>query len=378
MSSPSTPRGPVRVLHLTKGLGPGGAERLLVTFARLADPARVAMQVGYLLPWKDHLVRSLEDAGAPTHCLDGRRAWSLGWLWRLRRLVQEERIQVVHLHSPMVAALARLALRLPGGRRPVVVATEHNMWSSHHALTRWVNCATFRLQSATLAVSEQVLDSMPRWAQRRTEVVIHGSDVRGIAARRSERTAARAELGLADDEVVVVNVANLRGTKDHHTLLRSAALLRERVPTMRFLNVGQGPLAAELERNRDALGLADNFDFLGYQADPIRVLVAGDVFCLSSRFEGLPIASIEAMAAGLPMVVTAVGGMPRVLRHGVEGLLVRPGDPAALADALEEMADAGVRERCGEAASRRAEEFGAERSVERHLALYEDLADCSS
>jgi glycosyltransferase involved in cell wall biosynthesis len=366
-------RGPVRVLQVSKGLGPGGVERLLTTFARLADRDRVAPSFAYLLPWKDHLVPELAALGVPVTCLGGSRDLDLRWGLRLRALVREQEIEVVHVHSPLVAAVARVALRLPGARRPVVVGTEHNLWSSHRRGTRWANRATAGLEAHTIAVSEQVRASMSTRAAAGTEVLLHGADVDAIAGRRDERARARAELGLADDDLVVVTVANLRANKDYPTLLRAGRLLLDRVPGIRFVSVGQGPLADPLRALRDELELGDRFRFLGYREDPTPVLVAGDVFCLSSRYEGLSIALVEAMAAGLPIVATAVGGMLSVVRDDVEGYLVAPGDPEGLARAIAAMADPVRRARFGAAASRRAAAFGAERAVRRQEALYEQL-----
>jgi glycosyltransferase involved in cell wall biosynthesis len=368
-----TAAGPVRVLQLTKGLGPGGVERLLTTFARLADRERVVLSVAYLLPWKDHLVAELEALDVPVTCLRGPRDLDPRWAQRLRHLVRRERIEVVHVHSPLVAAVARVALRAPGVPRPVVVGTEHNLWSSHRRPTRWANRATSGLEAYTIAVSEQVRASMSARAAVATEVLLHGADVEGIAARMGERATAREELGIGHDELVVVTVANLRANKDYPTLLRAARLLIDRVPGIRFLSVGQGPLAEELRALRDELGLADRFSFLGYREDPTPILAAADVFCLSSRYEGLSIALVEAMAASLPIVATAVGGMLSVVRDEVEGYLVAPGDPEALARALASMADPDRRARFGAAASRRAAAFGAERAVRRQEALYEQL-----
>jgi glycosyltransferase involved in cell wall biosynthesis len=364
---------PVRVLALTKGLGPGGAERLLVTFAALGNRRRVELSAAYLLPWKDHLTEPLHDLGVRTTCLDGRRPLDPGWARRLRRLVRDEQIDVVHVHSPLVAAVARVALRTTR-RRPALVGTEHNLWTSHRRPTRWANRVTIGLQDSTLAVSEEVTASMPRRVRARTEVVIHGVDQPAIVGRRDERDAARGELGLRPDDLVVVTVANLRANKDYANLLAAASQLIPRHPTLRFLSVGQGPLQQELAARLDALGLGERFRFLGYQADAVRVLVAADVFCLPSRYEGLPIALLEAMAAGLPVVATAVGGVPSVVTEGVEGRLVPAGDPTALADALEELTDASVRDRFGRAAADRAAAFGAQPAVDRHQDLYEAVS----
>jgi len=366
---------PIRVLWLTKGLGPGGAERLMVSFAALADRERFDLRAAYLLPWKEHLVSGLAQLGVPAICLDGRREVDPRWVYRLVRLVRAARIDLVHGHSPMVAALARPSLRaLPHRDRPALMGTEHNLWSSHHPATRWANRLTLPLEDITIAVSDEVRASMPPRLAERTEVVIHGVDVDAIASRRGERSAARAELGVGHDELLVVTVANLRAQKDYPTMLEAARRLADAGEPVRFMSVGQGPLAVELATERDRLGLGGRFRFLGYREDPVRVLAAADVFCLSSRFEGLPISLLEAMAAGLPVVGTGVGGIASVVTDGREGRLVPPGNPAALAAALAEMREPDVRARYAAAAGERALAFGIDRAVQRQQALYEQLA----
>ncbi|HEU5083069.1 MAG TPA: glycosyltransferase [Acidimicrobiales bacterium] len=363
------------VLWLTKGLGPGGAERLLLSFARNADHERFELHAAYLLPWKDHLVADLEAAGVTTRCLAGSKPWDVRWWWRLRRLAATTGVEVVHHHSPLVAAQSRLVLRtLPRARRPRSVTTEHNVWGSHQRLTRFLNAATIGLDDHVFAVSEQVRGSMSPSVRGRVEVLIHGVDVDAIAARRAERTDARAEYGLGDDDLVVVTVANLRANKDHPTMLRAARHLVDDGVPVTFLAVGQGPLEDELRAMKDHMGLGDRFRFLGYQADPIRVLAAGDVFCLSSRYEGLPIALLEALSLGLPVAATSVGGVPTVITDGVEGRLVPPGDPTALAGAIAELADPELRRRMAVAAASRSREFSVLHAVERQQEVYDELA----
>lgn len=372
MAHMANARDRTRVLWLTKGLGPGGAERLLLSFAEHADHERFDLHAAYLLPWKDHLVGDLEGAGVTTHCLRGARPWDPRWLWRLRRLVRSLEVDVVHHHSPLVAAQARLVLRtLPRARRPRSITTEHNVWSSHQRATRRLNAATIGLDDHVFAVSEQVRDSMSPRIRDRVEVLIHGVDVEGIAARRVERAAARAAHGLGDDDLVVVSVANLRANKDHPTMLRAARRLVDDGVPVTFLAVGQGPLESELRAMHDELDLGDRYRFLGYQPDPVAVLAAGDAFCLSSRYEGLPIALLEALALGLPVVVTSVGGVPAVVTDGVEGRLVEPGDPDALADAIATLADAGVRGRWAAGAASRGAAFGIRHAVERQQEVYD-------
>lgn len=363
--------GRTKVLWLTKGLGPGGAERLLLSFAQNADHDRFELHAAYLLPWKDHLVADLETAGVTVHCVDSAKPWDVRWWWRLRRLIATIGIDVVHLHSPLVAAQARLVLRTLRRRRPRVVTTEHNVWSSHQLATRALNAGTIGLDDHVFAVSDQVRDSMSLRVRDRVEVLIHGVDVDAIASRRQERSAARSEHGLDDDDVVVVTVANLRANKDYPNLLQAARrLVADGVPVT-FLAVGQGPLEDELAAMKDDLGLGHRFRFLGYQADPIRVLAAGDVFCLSSQYEGLPIALLEALAMGLPVVSTEVGGVPAVITDGVEGRLVPAGDAVALAAAIAELADPAVRGRLAGAAASRCADFSIVHAVERQQEIYD-------
>lgn len=342
----------MRVLHLIKGLGPGGAERLVMWLCDARGPD-VDCEVAYLLPGKSHLVGDLEARKVPVHLLGSAGGLrDLRWVVRLVRLVRSRRPDVVHVHSPAVAAIARMALRcLPA--RPVVVSTEHNVWTSFTRLTRIANARTLRLGAAHLAVSDEVRSSMDPTARRRTSVVLHGIPLDAVAAARSRRPSARAELGITD-EVLAMTVANFREKKDYPTLLAAAV----QCPGLRFASIGQGPLASQLREMRDQLGLEARFHFLGYRPEPLDLLAAADVFVLASRYEGLPIALLEAMALGIPSVATAVGGIPEVITDGVDGVLVPPGQPAELAHALEQLAASPERRAAlGQAATRRAADF---------------------
>jgi glycosyltransferase involved in cell wall biosynthesis len=364
--------GPVRVLHVVKGLGPGGAERLLVSVAAVADPAAVRHEVAYVLDWKQHLVPELEALDVPTHLLAGHRGMSdPGWPVRLRALGREA--QVVHLHSPAVAAVARPMLRTMR-RGPVVVSTEHNLWSSHSPLTRVANAATLPLDRVRWAVSAEVIASEWRPWRAKTEVLVHGVPLAALQARRSERDRARATQGWAADDVVVVIVANLRANKDYPTLFAAATSAVAADPRLRFVSIGQGPLEEELRGALARTGLGSRFVMLGYHDDPASVVAGADVFTLSSRHEGLPISLLEAIALGIPPVVTAVGGNAEVVTDEVDGLLVPPGDPVALATAYLRLAGApDERARLGAAAARRAEAFDIARTARLLEARYRSL-----
>ena len=363
----------IGVLWLTKGLGPGGAERLLVSMARAADHQRFRYEAAYLLPEKDHLVAELAAAGVPARCLDGPRELDLRWTARLRRLLVDRRYDVVHVHAPYVAAAARMVVRTVP-RRPRLLYTEHNTWAGYGRATRWANAVTYPLDDARVVVSPDARRSLPARWRRGTELVVHGIDLGRVRDHRGRRQELRAALGLPAGAVVVGTVANLRRHKDYPTLLRAASAALRSEADLRFLAVGQGPLESELRALHDALGLDDRFRFLGYRADPLEVLAACDVFVLSSIAEGYPVALMEALGLGLPVVATAVGGVPDAVRPGVEGLLVPPSHPDRLADAILALSrDPARRADMGAAAAARAELFDIRRATSRIEEIYVEL-----
>lgn len=366
--------GRVRVLWLVKGLGPGGAEQLLLLAAGVVDRSRFDYRIAYVRPDKSHLVPELEAVGLVPERLGARTTGPGGWVADLARAMVE--VDVVHAHSPVLASVARLVARaIPRSRRPAVVTTEHNEWTSHRRPTRVLNAATAPLDAHHWAVSEQVRDTV--WPSRRDgfEVLIHGIDPDVVRPRADARDILRAELGIGDDEVLSLTVANLRRNKDYPTLLRAARLAVDREPRLRFAAVGQGPLVDEVAALHASLGLGDRFRLLGFRRDVHDLMAAADVFTLSSAHEGLPVAVMEAFACGLPVVATSVGGLPQQVEHGVHGLLVAPGDTEALATALTTMAgDAVLRGRMGEAARERSTAYDIRRAVAEQERVYAALS----
>jgi glycosyltransferase involved in cell wall biosynthesis len=365
-NEPRTGADPVGVLMLTKGLGRGGSERLLADTVAHLDPARYRVEVAYLLPWKDALADEVAASGAGVVCLDARRPASLAWLRRLRRLVRDRDIRLVHTHMPAPAAAARVVLP---GRSPAFVHTEHNLWGRYRAPTRWANRLTWRRNAAAVAVSGAVAASV-RARRPRPEVVVHGLD--GASRPPAPRAAACAALGLAPAGPVVGTVGNLTAKKDHATLVEALARLVGEWPDARLVVVGAGPLEADLRARAARAGLADRVVLAGSRGDVAEVLGAFDVFVLSSRAEGLPIALLEAMAAERPCVATSVGGIPEVVTDGVDGLLVPPGDADALATAVSKLlADPDRRADLGARAAVRARDFDIAAAVRRLEAIYD-------
>jgi len=366
----------VRVLWVTKGLEVGGIERLLCWTAGVRDQDRFDCEAAYVLSWASALDEELRATGVTVHRLGARHELDLAWALRLRRVLVSGDFDVVHFHSPYVAGVGRLVVRsLSPPRRPRVVSTEHNVWGDYRLATRTLNALTTRLDDAHVAVSEQVRRSMARSVRPGVDVVLHGVPLASLRGHRASRDDVRAELGLADGDVVIATVANLRAQKGYPELLEAARRLLDRGLPVRFVAVGQGPMAGDLARRHASLGLGDRFRFLGYRDDAVHVLAGCDVFALASRHEGGPLAVIEALAMGLPVVATAVGVVPDVVTDGVEGLLVPPRRADLLAEALGRLVvDPARRSAMAAAALRRADDLEVERTVRRLEELYRDLA----
>jgi glycosyltransferase involved in cell wall biosynthesis len=373
-SSSERAASPRRVLWLTKGLGRGGAERLLVSGAKRIDRSQFEIEVAYLLPWKDAVVPELERLGVRTHCLGGSRALDARWVPQLHRLVRQGRFNLVHTHMPYVALGART---IPRGRAPIV-HTEHNTWERYRCSMRWSNRLTYSRNTAVIAVSHAVAASIRPVRGARTwppvHVIHHGAELSDCSPSTPEsRARARITLGLPQDALVIGSVGNFTPKKDHKTLLEATAQVSRSRHDVHLALVGTGPLEHTLQDETRSLGLGDRVVFAGSRKDVPELLPAFDVFALSSRIEGLPISLLEAMAIGLPSIATSVGGVPEVVTNGDEGLLVPAGDPSAFADALNSLlSDPQRRKAAGARATKTARRFDIAQAVRDMEEVYRD------
>jgi glycosyltransferase involved in cell wall biosynthesis len=208
------------------------------------------------------------------------------------------------------------------------------------------------------------------------QTLVHGTSIDDALAARAHRLDARAELGFGPDDVVAGTVANFRAQKAYPDLLAAVRIALDRAPNLQVVAVGQGPLEAEIRAEHERLGLGDRFRFLGYRPDALHVLAACDIFTLASRYEGYPIALMEALAVGLPVVATAVGGVPDAVRQGVEGIVVPPSRPDLLAAALAELAtDPVLRARLAAAALERGQQYDIGAAVRKIEEAYDRLTE---
>ncbi|MHB1517369.1 MAG: glycosyltransferase [Acidimicrobiales bacterium] len=378
-SPPPAAQDRIRVLEVIKGLGHGGAERLLVEAVVNGDRDRFDYEVCYILDAASDLAGELESEGVLVHALGASRSLDPGWLRAFRAVIRNGEFDIVHFHLPYSAALGRLVVAtLPRDRRPVTLYTEHSLWNKVSPPVKLLNRATTGRDAAIIAVSPAAFDALPRPLLSRARVVVHGIDLapsRSMTEDRERiRRGVRDELGCRGGDLLAVTVANLRSEKGYDVLLEAAAAARDGTPVLRFVAVGQGDLEGELTSRRDSLGLGDTFRFLGYRRDALRLLTAADVVVLPSHQEGLPVVLMEAMSVGATVVATTVGGVPRVITDGINGLLVPPGRPDALAEALIRLAgDPQLRHRLGEQALHDSTSFDVCRSTAEIEQLYRQV-----
>lgn len=366
----------MRVLHLIRPASGGMRAHLaLLTRGLLAR----GVEIGLCSPAAD-LNAEIGQAGAVT-CLvaigDRPSPADLQAFKALDRAIRSFAPDLVHAHGLRAAWLARPVAYLR--RLPLVVtyhATLDGGGSFRRALTIWLERLTARWTAQSIAVSELVRTNILARVGLPPETVrtiLNGADL-PAQSPRADRQEIRRALGLPLHGTVVATIARLAPQKDLPTLLRAAARVVNACDA-HFLVAGDGPLRRELALTAHGLGLNGRVHFLGQRDDIPDLLHAADLFALSSAYEGAPLAVIEALAAGLPVVATAVGGLPELVPDGQTGYLVPAGDHQALADRLLALiANPDLRLRLGEQArSWAASRLGPEGMINATHRLYESV-----
>ncbi|MDP3183397.1 MAG: glycosyltransferase [Desulfobaccales bacterium] len=322
----------LNVLVIVRPAREAGAEMLLVQAAARLNPARFRVICGLLTPDEDNLI----PPAIPTLNFNLPQLHGLAWLkffLRLCWVLLQHKIQIIHVNSYIPGNYARLAAILT--RVPIIIDHWHGF--TRFTLKRKMICrALGRFTDLSLAVSWGVAAHLVQQCQLdpdKIRVVPNAVDYARFQGGRS-RELVRQELGLPLKTPVVGLVARLEHWgKGHKELFEALALIKEQHPAQALI-VGGGRRQGEMAQLAKNLGLSQVVHFLGERPDIPNLLKAMDVFVLPSHSEGISLALLEAMAAGLPVIVSEVGGLPEVVRHEENGLLIPVGDAAALAQSL--------------------------------------------
>lgn len=361
-----------RVAHVITRLELGGAQQNTLYCAAHHDRARfevdlVAGRGGLLdddaLRLTDTTVHLLGELRHPI-----RPWWDAVALWSLTALFRRRRLDLVHTHSSKAGILGRVAARLAGV--PAVAHTVHG-WSFNEVQSPPVRRLFVAFERLAAALTDRIVVVTEADRTKGLQAGIGRDDryrlVRsGIDAALYEhpavpRSEVRRSLGLTEDDLVVGTIACLKPQKAPLDFVEAARIARAEEPRLRFFVAGDGPLRGAVEEEIRSRGLGEHVLLLGWRRDVADLLHAMDLFLLTSRYEGLPRVVLQAMAAGVPVVATAVDGTPDVVRDGETGALVPPGRPDEAARRLVALSrDPGARERL---AARARASLGAEFDV---------------
>jgi glycosyltransferase involved in cell wall biosynthesis len=323
------------VAHVLSSLRIGGQEKMALELAGGQVDAGNRVMVVSLAPAPDGpLADAFRARGVSVHRVAKRAGFDVGLPLRLAALFRRRGVAVVHTHNRQPLIYAAPAGKLAGAK---VVHTRHGPGRGTRR-EQWLRRGAGFLLDAYVAVSPELATlarELGDCGDDKLKVIENGIDLGTFGGAAAERGAARAELGIPPDAWVVGSVGRLAPEKVYPLLVRAAAPLLG--PLARLLLVGDGAEAGAIRAEVEARGVAPFTTLAGVRHDIPRLLAAMDVFALSSRLEGLPLCALEAMAAGLPVVATAVGGLPGLIEDGVTGFLVPSGDEAALARALAKL-----------------------------------------
>lgn len=365
-----------RVLHLIETWGPGGAETVFLEVAGgIRDRGWESLTV---VPREGWLSRQCRERGLDLLLMGPRR--STGDILHVRdlvRVIRRHRVDLLHAHlfgSAVYGALAAALCRIP------VLATIHGLWDVKHATgIRRLKVFTFdRLCQRKVFVSEPLRAACVRTLgirRQSTEVIENGIEMERF--RRSEDRAFREELGVRDEEFLVGSIGNLRPAKNYELLLRVAARQAGGGRPFRFVIVGacDGEIHRRLVERRSALGLDGTVHFAGFREDVENVLASLDAYLLTSHSEGFSLTTVQAMAAGLPVVATRCGGPEAIIDDGRTGFLVDRGDVTAIVETLRALAvDESSRVTIGAEAAREVQRrYARERMIDRYEIVYRKL-----
>ena len=374
----------LRVLHVVSDFRSGGAERVAANLLRTSDPKQFdARAISLRGPFGSDLEGILAQDGIPVWYMDKERGLDPRVLARVASTMGRFRPQVVHTHTYAL----RYALPYELVRRvPAMVHTVHNLAEREIGrYGRWAHRLAFRRGVVPVAIATEVAESIRRvYGIKNPPLIPNGIRLGTFRQPSIGRKRWRQEEGFAPTDVLFVSVAWLRPQKNPALLLEAFRRGPASDPRAHLLFAGapdsqSGALKSELERRIIASGLQGRAHLLGLRSDVPDLLNAADVFAMSSDYEGNPLAVLEAMTAGKPVVSTAVGGVPELVEGGC-GLLVPRGDAQALSEAMSYMLEnPEARESMGAASARRAmERFDLRAMTEAYEALYQRLVASKS
>lgn len=369
----------IRILHIIKSLGRGGAETLLQETLAGHDRSQFEFHYIYFLPWKDQLVAGIEAAGGKVSNFPAKdNVRIMMEAGAVIKYIRKHRIDLVHCHLPWAGFLGRIIYKRIG---IPVIYTEHNKQERYHKMTRIINKKTFNKQSMAIAVSDDVADSIRQHISLRIPLMVipNGVNTDRFVRNPDAGTGIRKKYGIPEGSVLIGTIAVFRFQKRLKEWVDVFAETYQSCPGVYGMIVGDGILKDELVSHIHACGLQDRIILPGLQTDVIPFLSAMDIFMMTSEFEGLPIALLEAMSMECAVVTTDAGGIIEVIRNRQDGIIFPVSEWKKIPDELIRLSGNPEEiSRWGKKARERAERsFGIRTMVEKTERLYLTLVNRS-
>lgn len=327
-----------KVLQLVEDLRVGGLEKVLATIVLNLDKHKYDVEV-WCLAGGGEIADELIDKGVQLKILGLDNYYNPLNVIKLSYLINKAKIDIVHTHGYFAGTFGRLAAILT--KRPVVVAHIHTTYfgfkKRNLIIDKILSYFTDKIICVSGAVQKFVVE-IEKICIDKTQVIYNGADIGMPEDVKNEDEIEKTRWGITASEIVAVTVASLTPHKGHSVLLKAIRIVLSEYANVKLLVVGTGPLREKLESDASELKISNNIIFTGLQENVAPLLRIADIFVLAStEREGLPISLIEAMAAGLPVVISDLGGVPEAVEKNLSGILFRPGDEKELADAIKKL-----------------------------------------
>ena len=372
--------GKIKIFLIIKSLGRGGAENLLVETLRLINREKFEFEVAYFLPNKNQMVRQINNLDVPVHCFN--IASNLEILLNRKCLISyitRKKFDIIHAHLPWAGIAARMVTSRIDSP---VIYTEHNMQERYHPVTRLINKLTFNHQKEVFAVSNEVLSSVQKNIKPSIPVslLLNGVDTEKYKPTNSATLDLRAKLRIKNGDLIIGTVAVFRKQKRLDIWLKLALRIHNEFPNTFFLILGDGPEGAKIRRIIKKSNLR-SICLPGRLSEVAEWVSLMDIFMITSKHEGLPIALLEAMSMKTPIVTTDAGGIKEIVRNGIEGFIYPVDQWSDMINGLRELiVDGELRIRIGDSARKRiCENFSLANMVSQLETHYLRIADdCSN
>lgn len=329
----------IKVLHIIKSLGRGGAEMLLPETLKEHNLDQFEFHHIYFLPWKNQMVEAIETSGGKVNCFSAKN--NLQILFKNKDIIdycEANQVQLIHAHLPWAGFVSRLVHFKTG---IPVLYTEHNLQERYHFMTKFINKWSFNYQTMAIGVSEDVSQSILKNINPTIpcKTILNGVNVTSFQRNNpDEGNRIRNHYSIPEKALLVGTVAVFRFQKRLDKWLEIMKVAIDKNPNIYGIIVGAGILEAEIYAKHAALNLEGKVFFSGIQTHVKPYYEAMDVFMMSSSFEGLPIALLEAMSMGCAILSTDAGGIKEVLLNNENGIMVAVDDWKSLSSSILELA----------------------------------------